>query len=90
MNFHKVTYEATGYHKTPVFRLFADIGGRNMPLRLIVDSEFDNSKFLCSTENEVTISKIYYNKEDKYYYVLSLKNEEIKAIDLNEIYLIEK
>lgn len=86
-----VTYETTGFHKTPVFRAFGIKGEHfdKLPIRVLTKEELEDAIFLCKCDDNVFVSDIRFDADFGYYVDDVSGREAIKITDLTEIYLIE-
>lgn len=93
MKISKVTYETTGYYKTPVLRVHGYIGGNTYlsPIRRIQDEELDNAIFLCLTHGGRTFVSPIMSTPEFGPYVDDVRDKVCILIsELKELYLIEQ
>jgi hypothetical protein len=87
-----VTYQATNYHTTPVFRVYGIKGElfHHLPIRILMEEELANSLFLCKCGDRIFVSDIRFDNSFGHYVDDVSGREAIKITDLTEFYLIEK
>lgn len=93
MKVSKVTYETTGYYKTPVLRIWGVWAGNKhpSPIRKIQDKELDDAEFLCRTYGGRTFVSSIMSTPEFGPYVDDVKGKVCILInELKELYLIEQ